>query len=255
VVGEAGSMKNGAGTGHRSYAELVDEGMYLDNSGQMNAGAAAWKTAAGAAGGVPELASTQAYMLAQGALNRALTGDCKEAKALVAETNNLPRGPVAWFHAGMAEALCGDKAAAEKAANGLRQSFPQSTAVQQYYVPEMQAAKALAAKTPVDALELLGGAANYDQLSLTPYLMGLAHMADQEPQLAVLDFETVLGHRGGAFAMGGTVYPMAESGLARASLAAGDRAKSAVAHRQLAVLWQGSDRGRTLLHGVSAKKQ
>ncbi len=249
VEGEIASINGG----ERSYAQLLDKGLYLDNSGQMAAGLALWKTAASEASGMPELASTRAYLLGQSALNRAITGDCREAKTLAGEAIDLPHGPAAWFHAGMAVALCGDQGGAEKAVAGLKQEFPQSTAVEQYYVPELRAAKALAAKTPIVALELLGGAAPYDQLSLTPYLMGLAHVAEKQVEVAAVDFETVLGHRGSAFVMGGTVYPMAAIGLARASAAAGDRAKSSKAYQQFGELWDGADRSRPLLKAVAAK--
>ena len=96
-------------SGERTYAQLLDEGLYLDNSGQMTAGSALWKAAASEASGMPELASTRAYLLAQSALNRAITGDCGEAKTMAGEAIDLPHGPAAWFHTGMAEALCGDR--------------------------------------------------------------------------------------------------------------------------------------------------
>jgi len=251
VAGEVNSINSSAGV---SYAELLDEGLYLDNSGQMAEGATQWKAAMDASNSVPELISTRAYLLGQSALDRALTGDCRAAKKLAEEMIDLPHGPTAWFHAGMAEALCGDQVKAEEAVTGLRRSFPQNTAVEKYYVPNLQAAVALSAKRPDAALELLAGAEDYDQLSLTPYLMGLAHMAEKQALLAAVDFETVLGHRGSAFAMGGTVYPMAEIGLARASSVAGDKAKSAAASQRLAVLWAGADRGQPLLHGATTKR-
>jgi serine/threonine-protein kinase len=232
----------------------LDEELYLDNSGQRTAGTALWKTIASVTGDAPELASARAYLLAQSALNRALTGGCGEAKELARDTMELPYGPAAWFHVGMAEALCGNQAGAESAATGLKQSFPKSSAVAQYYVPVLQAVRALAAKTPSQALELLGDAAPYDQLSLTPYLMGLAHAAEKQAELAAVDFDTVLGHRGSAFVMGGTVYPMAVIGLARASSAAGDREKSAKAYARFAVLWVEADRGQPLMRAVAKRR-
>ena len=73
-------------------------------------------------------------MLAQGAINRALVESCGTASEMVDDVNNLPKGPVAHFNAGMVAALCGDQPYAEKTITALQQSYPESTAAMQYYV-------------------------------------------------------------------------------------------------------------------------
>ncbi len=123
----------------------------------------------------------------------------------------------------------------------MRQEFPQSTSVALRYVPELEGVAAIAEKDPAKALEILATIAHYDEDSLTPYLRGVAHMAGKQPSLAAADFQTVLAHRGMAFASGSNVYPMAEIGLAIASDAAGDKALSAAAYRKFATLWTESD--------------
>ena len=80
------------------------------------------------------------WMLAQGALDRALTKTCSQAAGFASEAEKLPGGLIASFDAGMASALCGDKAGAERAITALQQSFPHSTAVTGYYVADLQAA-------------------------------------------------------------------------------------------------------------------
>ena len=156
-------------------------------------------------------------MLAQGALDRALAESCGEALTMVHEMKELAQGPVASFNAGMASALCGDRPYAEKVMTGLLQSYPQNTAVMQYYVPDLEAAVALDARDPVSALSVLTRVEQYDQVSLTPYLRGLAHVGVDKAPLAVADFQTVLAHRGADFVMGSDVYPMARIALARVS--------------------------------------
>jgi eukaryotic-like serine/threonine-protein kinase len=232
---EIGSF--GSDASQRSYAQLNREGLYLDNTGQMVASAALWGKNTGVLEQRTELTSARAYMLAQSALDRALAGRCSEAGELVKKVGDLSRGLLAGFHSGLAAALCGDISAAEANILWLKQEYPQSTAVAQRYLPELEAAAALARKDEMKAMEMLATIAPYEEDSLAPYLRGVAHMANRQPSLAVTDFQTVLAHRGMAFASESNVYPMAEIGLARAAEAAGDRALSADASRRFAALW------------------
>ena len=175
-----------------TYAQLYRYGLYLDNMGRTETGLEAWKTAAAKAGSTPELASTQSSMLAQGALDRALTENCTTALELVGEMKDLPKGPVASFNAGMAAALCGDQTYAEKAIAAMQQDFPKNTAVAQYYVPELQAASAIGVNEPEKALASLVALQQYDDMSLTPYLRGMANAALGQMPAAIRDFQTTL---------------------------------------------------------------
>jgi eukaryotic-like serine/threonine-protein kinase len=240
VTEEVGSLKSDAA--QQSYAQLNEEGLYLDNTGQMAASTALWSRTVGVSGQNPELASARAYMLAQGALDRALAGRCSEAKELTSALGDMPHGPLAGFHMGLAAGLCGDRAATEETILSLRQGFPQNTAVALRYVPELEAVAALTEKDAVKALQVLATIAPYEDDSLAQYLRGVTHMAGKQPSLAATDFQTVLAHRGMAFASGSNAYPMAEIGLALASEAAGDRVLSAAAYRRFAALWAEGDR-------------
>ena len=153
----------------------------------------------------------------------------------------------------MASALCGDKAGAERAVAALQQAFPHSTAVIGYYVADLRAAMALSANDAKGALAALAPAAPYDEVSLTPYLRGLAHLASGDARLAVADFQMIVDHRGAAFIGGSNVYPMAQIGLARAYGALGDRVNSKEAYRRFAALWQDGDSGQALLGEALAK--
>jgi eukaryotic-like serine/threonine-protein kinase len=211
VAQEVGALQRGA----PGYGRLVDYGLYLDNTEQLSTGTTVWKGSMGR-----ELADTtgaSGYMLAQGALDRALAEHCGEALMMIRALKDLAQGPVASFNAGMAAAMCGDPAFAERERNTLVQNYPQSTAVTQYYVPDLEAALELAAKNPSNALDVLARIEQYDQVSLTPYLRGLAHVAADDSSLAAADFQIVMAHRGAAFVLGSDVYPVAKIALARVS--------------------------------------
>jgi serine/threonine protein kinase/tetratricopeptide (TPR) repeat protein len=238
-----------------SYGAMAEYGLYLDNKGQLTAGGAFWRSTAASAGNTSALHSTEASMLAMGALDRSLTNECGQAAAFVREANGLPMGQVASFDAGMAAALCGDHASAEKIVGSLKQTYPQSTAVIGYYVADLQAAMALQVKEPKQALAILAGASAFDQISLTPYLRGLAHMGTGETSLAIADFQTIVDHRGAAFIAGSNVYPMAQIGLARAYAAIGDKVNSTAAYKEFLESWHEADHGQALVAEAIAKSR
>jgi len=238
-----------------TYAELYQYGLYLDSVGKTGAGSELWRVTAAVAGSVPELASTQASMLAQGALDRALTENCTVALEMVDDVKALPKGPVASFNAGMAAALCGDRPYAEKTIAALQQSYPQSTAVAQHYVPQLQAAAEIGVNEPEKALDTLIELEQYDRISLTPYLRGMANAALGQMPAAILDFQIAQAHRGSSLLLSGAVYPMAELGVARAYAASRDKADSVEAYRRLLVLWKEADRGQPLVVEALAKSK
>ncbi len=252
---KASAASASSGVAPASFAESYRYGVYLDNTGRMAAGSELWRTTGTRAGAVSGLVSTQASMLARGALDRALAESCTVALTMVNEVKGLPKGPVASFNAGMAAALCGDEPYAEKTVSALRQSYPKSTAVMQYYVPQLQAAAELGVNEPAKALQSLISQGQFDGTSLTPYLRGMAHAALGQMPPAIQDFQTVLAHRGSAMLLGGDVYPMAQLGLARAYAASRDRANSASAYRQFLMLWAEADRGQPLMVEALAKSK
>jgi serine/threonine-protein kinase len=230
-----------------TYAELYHYGLYLDSVGKTGAGSELWRVTAAIAGSVPELASTQASMLAQGALDRALAESCTVALEMADDVKSLPKGPVASFNAGMAAALCGDQPYAEKTIAALQRSYPQSTAVVQYFVPQLQAAAEIGANEPEKALDTLIALEQYDQISFTPYLRGMANAALGQMPAAILDFQIAQAHRGSSLLLSGNVYPMAELGVARAYAASRDKTYSVEGYRRFLMLWKEADRGQPLI--------
>ena len=257
--GLTSAMRTGAA--QDSYGQLSQYGLALDDMGRLGAGAAVWRAGAASAGGAARLGdgldAAQATLLAQAALDRALATSCGSAMSFSHQVDGLASGIsgglVTSFQVGLAAALCGDVSAAQRAVAGLKTNFPNSTAVTGYYLAELQAAMLLHQNDAKGALGVLGPAATYDQISLTPYLRGLAHLGTGQAVLAVSDFQAVVDHRGMAFLMGSNVYPMAELGLARAYAAMGDKANSRVAYQRFAALWHEADRGQAVLEEALTK--
>ena len=190
---------------------------------------------------------SKAFLLAQGALNRALIGDCKSALALMQDALTLPHGHRAGFNIGMTAAFCGNGLVAATMLEELARSRTLSTAAREYMVPDLKAATALHAGDPSAALGELQATGTYDLVSLTPYLRGLAHTALNQPALAIADFETELTHRGATAVGSSAVYALSEIQIARAYVATGDTTSSTAAYSRFLRLWKDSDPGQRLV--------
>ena len=228
-------------------------GIYLDNSGRLNSGTTLWRNRAQAAEKDVDLQSAGAFLLAQAALDRALIGSCGDGEALALEADDLKQGINALFNAGMAHALCGNATRARQIIKELQEGFPQSFAVTGFYLADIQAAIALHDSDPEAALDALRPARQFDLISLTPYLRGKAHVALRQVQIGIVDFQTVLAHRGVMFLAGSDVYPVAEIGVARAFADTGDLGNSAQAYRRFLELWKSGDPAQPLLAEARAK--
>ncbi len=222
-------------------------GIYLDNIGHLKAGADLWRSHAASAMEVHGLESAAGFLLAQGAINRALLGDCTAGLAMAREADARPEGITALFNVGMTDGMCGNSAGAERAMTQLQQLYPQSFAVKGYYIADIKAGMALHDQDPNAALESLTAARQYDLISLTPVLRGRAHVALRQVQIGIVDFQTVLSHRGVPFIVGSVGYPVAQIGVARAFADTGDVGNSAEAYRRFLDLWKTADTGQPLL--------
>jgi serine/threonine-protein kinase len=235
--------------------EWREYGLYLDNTGRLEQSMEVWQTTAAMAGQIRTLESAGSTMLAQGALDHALAGDCKGGLDMARSAGAAAEGHDATFNAGMAFALCGERAAAEQAVTELQRRYPQSTAEKGYLIADLRGAMALQAGDPAAALELLKPARQYDLMSLTPFLRGRAHVALGQIEVGIVDFQTVLSHRGITFNVGTNVYPMAQIGVARAFALSGDPVNSADAYRRFLEIWKDADRKQPLLVEAMAKSK
>ncbi|MDR3745394.1 MAG: hypothetical protein P4K80_04605 [Acidobacteriaceae bacterium] len=227
----------------RSAATMADYGIYLDDTGQMAAGATLWRAMAAGTNSDQTATASGAWLLAQGALDRALVGDCDDALQM-ARTALAPEqkpGMTTNFNAGLAAALCGNNALAEQVIPTLESNWPKATQVVGFDLPELKAAVALGEHEPQVAIAELAGARANDPTLLTNYLRALAYLGAHQTALAVADLQTVLGHRGLALTGGSNLYPVAQSALARAYAENGDKNNSAQASQKFLELWRGAD--------------
>jgi len=222
-------------------------GIYLDNVGHLAAGAELWRSRAASATEVHGLESAAGFLLAQGAIDRALLGDCPAGLAMAREADARPEGITALFNVGMTDALCGNSTRAAQTIDQLQQTYPQSFAVKGFYIADIKAGIALHDQDPTAALDVLQAARQFDLISLTPVLRGRAHVALKQVQIGIVDFQTVLSHRGVPFIVGSVGYPVAQIGVARAFADTGDVGNSAEAYRRFLELWKTADAGQTLL--------
>ncbi len=224
-----------------------DYGLYLDNVGQLGTGAEVWRERAASLKQIHGLESAASFLLSQGALDRAMLGDCGAGLAMAQESDTHVVGVTAIFNAGMAYALCGNLPRAQQAIDQLQSSYPQSFAVRGFYVADLKAAIALRASDPAAALDALKQARQFDLISLTPYLRGRAHVAMRQVQIGIVDFQTVLSHHGVSFIVGSVAYPAAEIGVARAFADTGDLNNSAGAYHRFLEIWKTADPKQPLI--------
>jgi serine/threonine-protein kinase len=222
-------------------------GMSVDAGGSLAEGAELWRVQAAAAGLVPGLESTASFLLAQGAINRALLGDCHDGLPMAHQAGTLPSGMTSLFHQGITEALCGDAAGAVAARTALRTRYPQGYVVNGFMLADLDAALALREGNPQAAVEELEAARGFDSIAPSALLRGWAYAASGQLPAAETEFEWVLAHRGAGVVSGNNGYAAAEIGLARAFAAAGDKTQSAAAYRRLVELWANGDRNQPLL--------
>ncbi len=215
----------------------------LDAEGHFDEGSARWHAMVDAARSTPELLSAAQFAYATAALNRALAGDCGTALAYTAQAQAQPGGVSGTFNAGEAEALCGDLDGARQSLAALTGSQGPGSATQNYLVPDLGATIAWKMGDTAGALRTLDAARSFDTISLTAYLRGMVQIAARQLPLSIVQFQTILSHRGPATLFNPEIYPLAQLGLARAYAASGDTANSSVAYGRFLQLWNTSDTG------------
>ena len=189
-----------------SLAQRAVYASYLDNTGQMRAADEIWRREVS----IPELASSRAHLIAQGALDRALAGDCVKAVDFARDSDSLTGGPAAHLLAGMAFALCGDQAATERTIAILDQLRSTGAVLTHDTSTELHAALKISKRDWNGALELLATLQSQDELNLSAYLRALAHAGEGENGAALEDLHAVMEHRGTVVLAGSNLYSVAE---------------------------------------------
>jgi serine/threonine-protein kinase len=240
----------------------LEYGLYLDNTGQWKLAEQTWRSAAKLAqeqhlgdeapGALNNLAATY---LAQGAYDRALANQCTgtvalEQDAMSALGQSQP-SPKMQFYIAMTQTVCGDAAMARTLTDALAANTV-SVPVQKLYIPELHAAALLRAGDSPSALTLLETVRQYERVSLVTYLRAVAHLQAHQPQLAIVDFQQVLEHRGSTYLGRAPVYALAQAGLGAAFAALGDENNSAAAYKGFLQHWKFADADQPLLREARA---
>jgi eukaryotic-like serine/threonine-protein kinase len=237
-----------AGTG---LADKMNYGLYLDNTGQWRSALQMWQSAAAQAQQL-KLPDAAANLLAQGAFDRAVAGQCAGTEAMAQDAVTQLGGKTqpsqqTQFYVALATAMCGNPQTARVMAVTLGNDYPASVPVQQLFVPEILAAAAIHSGDMTGALKVLEGVREYELISIVPFLRGTAHLGSNQAQLAIGDFQQVLEHRGAAYLSRSPIYALAQAGLGRSFAALGDANNSAPAYKSFLENWKYADPDQPLM--------
>jgi DNA-binding winged helix-turn-helix (wHTH) protein len=185
------------------------------------------------------------------AVREAFFGNADVAKHSARAALALSKGKEVEYGAAFAEALAGDAAVAQIAAQDLEKRFPKDTSAKFYYVPSLQAVAALAQHNPTKAIEWLKISSPYELgepqscffgffgVMYPVYVRGEAYLALHQGMQAAAEFQKIVDHRG--IVISDPVGAMARLELGRAYRMAGDREKAKAAYSDFLSLWKNAD--------------
>jgi tetratricopeptide (TPR) repeat protein len=170
----------------------------------------------------------------------AVTGECAEARAEVAEGVAGSRDNETLERASRALALCGDSTGALELIRELVRRFPEATLTHRIAVPITTAILALNRREPLRAVQVLEPVKPYDHApsfgSWSRYLRGQAHLQLGDGKSAAAEFQAILDHRGEAPVS--MLYALAHTGLARVAALAGDADATRRYYERFFALWR-----------------
>jgi tetratricopeptide (TPR) repeat protein len=220
------------------YQSLAEQGTNAAVLGQL-------RTAEGLFGRAADVArrrslpETVARFQAHVALNGVLVGNCEAARAK-AHAAILPvQAPADTLTAALPLALCGEAAAAQKAADETSKQYPVHTLWNAVFQPSMRAAIELSRNQPDKAIGLLQSVTPYERrYPEAVYLRGLAYLRARKGSEAAAEFQKILDHKGANW---GPYYPLSYVGLARAAALAGNTVEARKAYQDFLALWKDAD--------------
>jgi serine/threonine protein kinase/Tfp pilus assembly protein PilF len=194
---------------------------------------------------------------AAAALWEALYGNIAKAKERVYGTLALSNGRDAQYVAALALALNKDEGGARALLEDLEKRFPQDTIVRFNYLPTLRAQLALIdSKGAARAIEALAVASPYELgipgsstfwTNLYPvYVRGEAYLAAHQGIPATAEFQKILNWPG--VVVNEPIVTLAQLGLARAFIEAGDVRKGREAYDRFFALWKNADGDIPVLH-------
>jgi eukaryotic-like serine/threonine-protein kinase len=218
-----------------------------------------WRKAQGFSESAVELAQRRdlkdvaGQLAAAAAARDAQFGDCGKAKKQAAKALDLSRGQLAVALAANALAICGETGQTKSILDELGKRFPTDTLLNQVRIPLIQANLEMQRGNPAQALQLLETTRSHGTYLLFPiaYLRGQAHLAEHNGAEAAAQFQEILDHRG--WSALSYFYPLAQLGLARASVLQGDTEKARQAYQDFFALWKDADADMVLM--VEARRE
>src|SRR5207253_2545345 len=123
-------------------------------------------------------------------------------------------------------------------AGGLGAQSPEDTVINELWLPAIRAAIELQLGNAAQAIEQLQATSRYEAAAefWPQYLRGLAHLKLGRGPEAATEFQKILNARGQAPLS--VLYPLANLGLARATVLAADVVKSRQAYQDFLALWK-----------------
>jgi serine/threonine protein kinase len=187
-----------------------------------------------------------ARFAAEQALSAAVLGRCDEAKNYDAQSLTLERNQVTLERAALGQALCGE-GQAQSLADELARQRPSDTMVNGLWLPIIHAAIELARGNAAKAVESLDATRAYEPAAefWTHYLRGEAYLKSNRGSEAATEFQQVLSHRGEAPLS--VLYPLAQLGLARATMQTADTPRAREAYETFLNVWKDADAGLPVL--------
>ena len=181
----------------------------------------------------------------------ALIGDQTQAKVAAVKASRMSTDWVTLGRSGLALALAGDLAGAQKLAADLNQRFPEATYGQFYYLPAIRAALALHEGKPQEAIEDLGATSSHEMLReggmVVVYLRGLAYLNAHQGAQAAAEFQKMRDNPVESS------RSLATLGMARADALQGDTAKAKTAYQDFFAQWKDADADIPILKDAKAE--
>jgi eukaryotic-like serine/threonine-protein kinase len=185
----------------------------------------------------------------------ALIENPTQARSAATKATEMFAGWETLGRSGLALALAGDAAGAQKLAAELNQRFPEATYGQFYYLPAIRAVLALQQGKSQEAIGDLSATSSHETLRkggmVVVYLRGEAYLAAHQGADAAVQFQMIIDNPiPSSYSAIGT---LAQLGLGRAYALQGDTAKAKTAYQDFLALWKDADADIPILKQAKAE--
>jgi serine/threonine protein kinase/tetratricopeptide (TPR) repeat protein len=182
-------------------------------------------------------------------------GDCGHVKKGISEALSVARVRTTLPVAAISLAQCGEAALAQNLIDEVTKKYPKDTRLNGVFAASSSRVNRNKPQQRSQAIQLLQEATQYELgriASLSPaYVRGLAYLRQQTGTQAMAEFQKIIDHR--SIVLNSALYPLADVGLARAAVLAGDTAKARKAYQDFLALWKDADPDVPVL--IEARKE